>query len=140
MPSTYLENLLLPIDPKSKNNARTWVRLFLKDKPDAEGNYPDRNLSDLEIEGFLEGASVTDGTTVYYRPHVAAANILVGEPERIRELRYDDFYKTLRRPEEVVKGWYDAGRAFDLLIPDELLPEDEASIPRSRIHAYDTGF
>lgn len=142
MPTTYVENLLLPISPLNIACARTWMRLFLKDKPDEQGNWPDRSMSDEELEAYLVSTSLgtvaNDGP--YYRPHLAAANVLVGDPERIRELRYDDFFKTLRRPEEIVKAWYEAGRAFDALIPAHILPVDPASVPRSVLNFYETFF
>lgn len=124
MPPTYSydESKLAPLDPTDKDWARTWVRLFLRDKPDGEDNYPEGGLSDGEIDATMLASSVTDGTLIYYRPHIAAARLLEGDPQRFKQFALEGFSKTLRDVDEVVAGWLAQGSAFDALIPADLLP------------------
>ena len=77
MSRTYDPSLLLPINPSDLACARTWVRLWLRNSPDAQGKYPEHDLQDSEYEAALTRPD--DSGTPY---DLSAHLVWVGERTR----------------------------------------------------------
>ena len=73
MSRTYDPSLLLPINPSDLACARTWVRLWLRNNPDAQGKYPEHDLQDSEYEAArIPGAQARPIPTIW--GHLAPFN------------------------------------------------------------------
>lgn len=118
MSATY-DATLLTVTPTDKNACMTWVRFWLGDKPDREGKQGGHHLSDEEILASLELAAV-GGNPRYYRPHITAKALLVGNPELWESKKFRDYSEKRRDPEAIAKAWAEQGKAFDALIPEDL--------------------
>lgn len=132
MAKTYDVSKLQPINPLDRECALAWVRLWLRDKPDSEGNYSDRVLEDAEYYALLKADAPADYAVlplplVYYRPHVTAALILRSDPERAESVSYDGLSKTKRSVDALVDAILEAGAAFDRLIPLYLLANADSA-------------
>lgn len=135
---TYDESLLTDFDPTSLPWARTWVRLWLRDRPELEqGGVPlgpgqptrprqatwaEFGRTDAELNAALTLDSVKLGDTVFYRPHFTAARVYLGDPALWRSRSVDGSSETRRDPTEIVGAWLAQGRAFDALLPPALQP------------------
>ena len=132
MAKTYDPKKLQPISPLDRECALAWVRFWLRDKPDSEGNYSDRVLEDAEYYALLVASAPVDlyalpAALIYYRPHVTAAQILRSDPERAESVSYDGLSKTKRSVDALVDAILEAGAAFDRLIPPGLLANEDAA-------------
>lgn len=145
-PRTYEPELLRQLDPTSLAWARTWVRTLLRDRPEIdrgglptapgqpsrprEATWPTFSRLDTEINTALELDAATDATDtmVYYRPHITAARLYLGDPALWRSRSVDGTSETRRDAREVVGAWLAQGAAIDRLIPVPSLPpfEEEA--------------
>lgn len=126
--ATY-DATLLELSVTRLEVARTWVRHFLRDKPQAEGlqqatraNWleTDKHYSDVEIERNLALAAIVEGTVTYYRPHVTAAQMLKSNPERWQSRSFEYYNEKAADLDAVVAGIMEQGKAFDALIPTHL--------------------
>ena len=122
MSRTYDPSLLLPINPSDLACARTWVRLWLRNNPDAQGKYPEHDLQDSEYEAALTLDAVTDGVVWYYRPALTAARLYEGDPLLLKSEGAEGWSNSRRDTAEIVAAWLGQGAAFDRLIPVGLLP------------------
>ena len=131
---TFERDELFPI----KINDLTWalymLRHLLRDIPDEENaNYPENSYSDDELKGALQlDALTSDAGLSYYRPHVSAKNLFLGDPYRLKTHASETYSKTLADPTQVTNAWLEQGKRFDALIPDELLGVAPTSIKRKR--------
>lgn len=123
---TYDEAALYPVAPVDPVWALTWVRFWMRDKPDEQGNWLDTAQfarTDVELLAALELDSVTDSEARrYYRPHFTAARLYLGDPSLWKHRAVNGTSESRRDPEQVVGAWLAQGRAFDALIPIDNLP------------------
>jgi len=140
MTRTYEPELLGQLDPQSLEWARTWVRTLLRDKPEIDKGglpvapgqparprdptWPAFSRADIEINTALELDAVRDttGGAIYYRPHVTAGRLYLGDPTLWKSRSVDGTSETRRDALQIVEAWLAQGRAIDALIPPELLP------------------
>lgn len=86
MASTYTIANLDPADPDGVAWALAWARFLLRDKPNEGSAFPPGSLDDDEITANLNADRVQDTTagggdgTLYFRPHVTAARLIVSNP------------------------------------------------------------
>lgn len=127
MDRTYQPDLLPTFNPLDLTWARNWVRFLLhdvphRDQPDETG-WPDFSKSDVELNAALMLDSVGPSRTVrYFRPHVTAARLYLGDPNLWKTRSVNGTAETKRDAEQITAAWLAQGKAIDALIPDELLP------------------
>lgn len=139
-PRTYDETKLLPLAVDSLDWARTWVRMWLRDRPEVESGgvpvgagqptrprvatWPEFSRADAELDAALLLDAVKDTSTSvpYYRPHFTAARLYLGDPSLWKSRQVDGSSETRRDPTVIVEQWLAQGRAFDALIPEALQP------------------
>lgn len=130
MDRTYDQMKLIPINPLSLEWARMWVRFLLHDVPHGNqgGDFAWQQYSkaDVELNAALELDAVGPMPTRYYRPHVTARRLYLGDPTIWKTRAVDGTSETMRSAQEVTDAWVDQGRAIDALIPEELLPKPQA--------------
>ena len=128
---TYDETLLPQLDPTDLSWSRTWVRFLLRDKPSerqvvpeslgeapsTEADWPDFSRSDVELDTALALDAVKIDETVYYRPHVTAATLYLGDPNLWKTRAVEGTSETRRSAVEVTNAWLQQGSAVDALIP-----------------------
>ena len=108
---TYEETDLHPTSLTSSAWALAWTRFFLRDTSSTP------EFSDTELTAVLEGTSFTptrkDDNNTYYRPHVAAANILQADPNRALQESVFEASETKRSPERIARTIRRSGRWID---------------------------
>lgn len=139
---TYDESLLDLITLTSRDFARTWARMLLRDRPEIErggvpvgpgqptrpreGTWPEFSRTDQELNAALVLDSVLDTTgelpVTYYRPHITAARLYLGDPNLWRSRAVDGSSESRRPSEEIVGAWLAQGVRFDRMIPVHLHP------------------
>lgn len=144
---SYDETNLMPLRPTSLEWARTWVRQFLRDYPEARTGglpgigqpvrvaelvWPEFSLSDVAIDAMLtlDAVLITVNSLPVksYRPHFTAARLYLGDPNLWRTRAVDASSETRRDPNEIILAWLNQGRAFDALI-NAVLPPFETVTP-----------
>ena len=119
---TYRRGDLHPIRVTSLDWALSMCRNMLRHVPDNAGNYPERAYFDDEITAELKVTAVANAQNVlYYRPHIAARNLYLGDPYRLKSHSTETYSKTLADAREVADSWLERGASFDRYIPPELL-------------------
>lgn len=139
---TYDEQLLDVISLHSRDFARTWVRMLLRDRPEVESGgvpvgpgqptrpreptWPEFSRTDQELNAALVLDSLLDTTgetpVPYYRPHFTAARLYLGDPNLWRSRAVDGSSESRRSSEEIVGAWLAQGAALDRMIPGHLWP------------------
>jgi hypothetical protein len=73
----YDQSVLAAADATDLAWAIAWTRFLLKDTSTTE------TYSDTELTAVIKAAAFTaEDDTIYYRPHVAAANLVRSDPDR----------------------------------------------------------
>lgn len=139
---TYDESLLDVIALTSRDFARTWVRMLLRDRPEVdaggvplgpgqptrprEPTWPEFSRTDQELNAALELDALTLEVNAmvirYYRPHFTAARLYLGDPNLWRSRAVDGSSESRRDSSEIVGAWLAQGAAFDRMMPADLLP------------------
>ena len=128
---TYEEALLPRLDPLSLEWSRTWVRFLLRDKPTAQQvvgevlggppttaeGWPEFSRTDVELDTALMLDAVRLNGMVYYRPHLTAATLYIGDPNLWKTRAVEGTSETRRSPGEITAVWLQQGSAIDALIP-----------------------
>ena len=107
----YIEVNLSPHEPTEEPWALAWCRFLVRDTSDTE------LYSDAELLATLEAHAFTasNGST-YYRPHVAAASLIVSDPDRaLSESLLGSSFQH-RHPGDLAKDVRAAGKWIDDLI------------------------
>lgn len=137
---TYDESLLTVLDVTSREFARTFVRSLLRDRPEVErgglplgpgqparpreATQPQFSRTDLELNTALELDAVLDlgvnPPEKYYRPHITAARLYLGDPNLWRSRAVDGSSESRRDSMEIVGAWLAQGAALDRMIPEHL--------------------
>ncbi|MFC6592407.1 hypothetical protein ACFP81_10650 [Deinococcus lacus] len=139
---TYDEGLLDAISLTSRDFARTWVRMLLRDRPEVdrgsvplgpgqplrprEPTWPEFSRTDQELNAALalDALTLTVGNEVrvYYRPHITAARLYLGDPNLWKSRAVDGSSESRRDSTEIVGAWLAQGAGLDKLLPLELQP------------------
>lgn len=135
---TYDPALLPMLDPTHLDWARTWTRFLLRDLPDLERNqlpatlgqqpiagkpkWPEFSRNDVELETALKLDSVKVGDVGYFRPHLTASRLYLGDPQLWKSRAVDGTSESRRDAQEIVTAWMRQGAAIDALIPVPNLP------------------
>ncbi|MDV6376374.1 hypothetical protein [Deinococcus arenicola] len=149
MARSYDPALLTALDPTSLDWSRTWVRTLLRDRPEIdrgglplapgqpsrprEATWPALSRDDTEINAALALDAVRSPTVTYYRPHVTAARLYLGDPALWRSRSVDGASESRRDAKEITAAWLVQGRAIDALIPPELLPVQHSASASTRV-------
>lgn len=161
---TYDESLLDGITVTSRDFARTYLRLLLRDRPEIdqggvavgpgqptrprEATWPANSRTDQELNLALALDRVLDLTAdppvSYYRPHITAARLYLGDPTLWRSRAVDGSSESRRDSSEIVGAWLAQGRALDAQIPASLYPlppfdEDGAAVGGTPEDEYQPG-
>lgn len=91
--------------------ALAWARFYLRDTSVTDPEY-----SDAELTAVLTATAWEHDSVTYYRPHVAAANIVLGDPDRASSESVLGNSVTLRGASAVANGIRSAGAWVDALI------------------------
>ena len=138
---TYESELLTALAPSNKDFSRTWVRTLLRDVPEIDqggvpvsagqpnrprlGTWPEFSRTDAQIEAALSLDAVIDTApaipVVYYRPHITAARLYLGDPALWKSRAVDGSSESRRDSREIVGAWLAQGRALDAMIPDTVV-------------------
>lgn len=138
-PRTYTPAALVGIDVTDQTFALTWVRTLLRDMPEVEtggipgqptrpreATWPEFSRTDTQILAALELDAVRDATVTpvvkYYRPHVTAARLYLGDPALWRSRAVDGSSESRRDSLEIIGAWLAQGAALDGMIPAHLHP------------------
>lgn len=144
---TYNETLLDVIAPNSRDFARTWVRMLLRDRPEIdrggvpvspgqplrprEATWPEFSRTDQELNAALELDALSlelpmpDGgvqVARYYRPHFTAARLYLGDPNLWKSRSVDGTSESRRDAWEIVRAWLSQGASLDAMLPAGLHP------------------
>lgn len=140
---TYDEQLLTVLDVTNREFARTWVRSLLRDRPEIEAGGVPRSLreatplpreavwgefshTDQQLNVALELDAVLDTGVIplakYYRPHITAARLYLGNPRMWRTRAVDGASESRRDSLEIVGAWLAQGVGLDRMIPAHLHP------------------
>jgi len=108
---TYQETDLHPTSLTSSAWALAWTRFFLRDT----SSNPE--FSDTELTAVLEGTSFTptrkDDNNTYYRPHMAAAQLVEAAPDRVEREQLLNTVIWHRTPTSIARSIRRAGRWVD---------------------------
>lgn len=135
---TYDPQLLMALDPRDVNFARTFVRTLLRDLPEVQSGgvplgagqptmpdadvWPEFSRTDLQLNAALELDAVLDTSpqppVKFYRPHVTAARLYLGDPLLWRSRAVGGSSESRRDSGEIVSAWLAQGRALDAQIPE----------------------
>lgn len=141
-PRTYDESLLDVISLASRDFARTWVRMLLRDRPEIDrggvpvaagqptrprsATWPEFSRTDQELNAalILDSLMLDRGGEVvtYYRPHFTAARLYLGDPNLWKSRAVDGSSESRRSSQEIIGAWLAQGAALDAMLPDELRP------------------
>ncbi len=119
MARTYDPQLLTAPDVASLAWARAWVRMTLRDAPNEAGAYPPNSLLDEEIDGALTLNCVTgdgDPPPVLYAPHVAAAQLVEGDPRRVLSFAVGGLSEALPDAKQIAAAIRKNGAGIEALI------------------------
>jgi len=116
MSRSYDVAALAPLDPTDETWALATARRFLRDTPNATGAFHPRSFMDVELVAQATLDSVAYEGTVYFRPHVAAANLLRANPERVLSFSAAGYSETHADAEALAKAILTAGQGIDDLI------------------------
>lgn len=119
MARTYDPSLLAAPSVSSLAWARAWVRATLRDTPNEAGAYPPDSLLDEEIDGALVLASVQDSgdpPAALYAPHVAAAQLVEGDPRRVLSFAVGGLSESLPDAKQVAAAIRKSGAGIEALI------------------------
>lgn len=139
---TYDETLLDMIALTSRDFARTWVRMLLRDRPEMEvggvplgpgqpqrprePTWPEFSRTDQELNAALAldavVGMVAGQVMAYYRPHITAARLYLGDPNLWKSRSVEGSSESRRDPMQIVGAWLAQGAALDAQIPSELWP------------------
>lgn len=139
---SYDEALLDVVAPQSREFARTYARMLLRDRPEIdrggvplgpgqptrprEPTWPEFSRTDQELNvALLLDALVLERegeVLLYYRPHFTAARLYLGDPSLWRTRAVDGSSEARRDSMEIVSAWLAQGRALDAMLPAELHP------------------
>lgn len=107
----YNENDLNPTNLNASSWALAWTRFFLRDTSTPF------EFSDTELTAVLEGTRFVparnDDDQTYYRPHVAAAQIVESDPDRAMREQLLNTVIWHRSPTSVARSIRRAGRWVD---------------------------
>lgn len=145
MDRTYDPAVLPALDPTSLGWARTWTRFLLRDLPDLERGqlpatlgqqplagkpkWPEFSRTDIELETALRLDAVVHQSATYFRPHLTAARLYLGDPQLWKSRAVDGTSETRRDAQDIVSAWMRQGAAIDSLIPVSNLPGLTDSAP-----------
>lgn len=139
MTRTYQPELLPQFNPLDQVWARNWVRFLLHDVPHRDqqddSGWPDFSKSDVELDAALLLDVVGAAPVLYYRPHVTASRLYLGDPNLWRTRAVDGTSETKRDAEQITAAWLAQGKAIDALIPSELLPVTPERVRASYVNA-----
>ncbi len=139
-PRTYEPDDLSLISVESLDFSRTFVRTLLRDRPEfssgglpvgpgqpsraSEATWPQYSRTDTEIETALALDAVEDkqANLTYYRPHITAARLYLGDPALWKSRSVESGSESRRDATEIVSAWLAQGMALDAQIPDALKP------------------
>jgi hypothetical protein len=113
---TYDVAKVSPVLPSSMAWALAYVRMVLKDKPNAQGLFPPNGFEDEEIKAQLELDSRVISTTTFYPAHLTAANLLSGDPERVLSFALGGLSETRPNPLDLAASIRGRGSMIDRLI------------------------
>lgn len=138
---TYDEGLLDVITLTSREFSRTWARMLLRDIPelhegdelesyqpmrDREATWPAYSRTDQQLNAALALdaviGTVNGEVMTYYRPHITAARLYLGDPNLWKSRSVEGSSESRRDPMQIVGAWLAQGAALDRLIPPELWP------------------
>lgn len=137
---TYNPELLALMLVTSLDFSRTYIRTLLRDRPEfstggvplgpgqptraSEATWPQYSRTDLEINTALVLDSVLDPTPAvrYYRPHITAARLYLGDPALWKTRNVDGSSESRRDTAEIVAAWLAQGVSLDAQIPESLKP------------------
>ncbi|MFC5846732.1 hypothetical protein [Deinococcus petrolearius] len=137
---TYDASLLTALNVESREFALTWTRTLLRDLPEVEtggvplgpgqparpraATWPEFSLTDQQIGAALALDAVLDERPapprLYYRPHVTAARLYLGNPNLWRSRAVDGSSESRRDSSEIVGAWLSQGAGLDRMIPADL--------------------
>lgn len=135
---TYDPSLLTALNVQSVAFALTWTRTLLRDFPEVEtggvplgpgqptrprgATWPEFSLTDQQIKAALALDAVLDARPdppqLYYRPHITAARLYLGNPNLWRSRAVDGSSESRRDSKEIVGAWLAQGAALDRTIPE----------------------
>jgi hypothetical protein len=110
--STFDASVLNPPRPTDETWAITATRFYLKDRDGTQ-------YEDAELLMVLTGTGFTVDAVTYYRPHIAAADIIDSDPDRAMSESLLGASIGLRDPDQVSRAIRKAGRWIDALIATE---------------------
>lgn len=139
---TYDPELLTALNVRDRAFARTWARTLLRDFPEvqpgklplgpgqpsrpSEPTWPEFSRTDFQIDAALELDAVIDASASppvkYYRPHITAARLYLGDPALWRSRAVDGSSESRRDSMEIVGAWLAQGAGLDAMIPVPLPP------------------
>ncbi len=109
----YNSGDLTPIDTTNANWGLAWTRFFLHDTDDANELF-----TDAELSAVLEARSWAYDSVTYYRPHLAAGDLIEADPDRaITESTLGASF-TSRSPSSIARTVRKAGAWVDEAIED----------------------
>lgn len=121
---SYDATALAPINPRNVDCAAAWVGFWLRGS-DALG------LDEITANLLLDSVVDPVGRVTYYRPHLTASRLLLGDQAVLAAYRLGDVTETYRNPQDIANAFMQAGTAFDTLIPVGLIDSSGASFGRS---------
>ena len=107
---SYDPSALTPHDTTSIAWALAWTRFTLRDTA-SEPQYRDE-----ELLAALEARAFTHDSVAYYRPHIAAAALIVSDPDRATTETLLGSMFTTRKPNAIAKAIRAEGAWVDDLI------------------------
>lgn len=107
----YDESSLSGSDPTDAEWALAWTRFHLRDTSNTNPEY-----SDEELNAVLTGTAWAHEDVTYYRPHVAAASIILGDPNRATSESLLGNSISMRGANATANGIRSAGAWVDALI------------------------
>jgi len=113
MARSYDVTALAPLDPTDETWALATARRFLRDTPNQTGAFHPRSFMDVELVAQATLDSVAYDGTVYFRPHVAAANLLRSNPERVLSFSGAGYSETYAEAEKLARAILKAGVGID---------------------------
>ncbi|MCD0156017.1 hypothetical protein [Deinococcus sp. 6GRE01] len=134
---TYNPELLTALNVRNLEFARTFARTLLRDYPEVqsggvplgpgqptrprEATWPEFSRTDFQYGVALELDAVLDTTpdtpVKYYRPHITAARLYLGDPSIWKSRAVDGSSQSRRDSQEIIAAWLAQGAALDALIP-----------------------
>lgn len=112
MTRTYQPEDLDLQDARSLAWALAWVRQLAGDFPNEGGAWPMESAQDAIWRGWLNGTRAENGA---YRPHEAAAQAILANPNWLTREVTGDYTAERRTPEEVAAGIRQAGAWMDAM-------------------------